>query len=204
MFPDLMRDDVFRLESRRLWLRWPRASDADAVTQLAGDAEVAEMTANVPHPYPAGAAADFVLRARAANLSGGALTLVLALRRKPSETIGCISLKGLDRGTAELGYWLGRQYWGHGLMSEAVHTLLGVAFQVTDLTSVTATVRSGNRRSAGVLEACGFRATGPGMVAAPARGGSMLSERYRLRRNDFSGAGGSRERPLATMQMQTA
>ena len=28
MFPDLTRDDVFRLETRRLWLRWPRAADA--------------------------------------------------------------------------------------------------------------------------------------------------------------------------------
>ncbi len=28
MFPDLTRDDVFRIETKRLWLRWPRIQDA--------------------------------------------------------------------------------------------------------------------------------------------------------------------------------
>ncbi len=51
MFPELARDDVFRLETRRLWLRWPRESDAPALTALAGDWDVAQMTATMPHPY---------------------------------------------------------------------------------------------------------------------------------------------------------
>ena len=37
MFPDLTRDDVFRLETRRLWLRWPRHADGQAIARLAGD-----------------------------------------------------------------------------------------------------------------------------------------------------------------------
>jgi hypothetical protein len=55
MFPDLLRDDVFRLETRRLWLRWPRAADTALIASLAGERDVAEMTANIPHPYPPGA-----------------------------------------------------------------------------------------------------------------------------------------------------
>ena len=60
MFPDLLRDDVFRLETRRLWLRWPRAGDAALIARFLGEREVAEMTAHAPHPYPPGAAAEFV------------------------------------------------------------------------------------------------------------------------------------------------
>ena len=56
MFPDLLRDDVFRLETRRLWLRWPRAGDAAMIARLAGERDVAERTANIPHPYLPGAA----------------------------------------------------------------------------------------------------------------------------------------------------
>ena len=48
MFPDLTRDDVFRLETRRLWLRWPRQADAQAIVRLAGEKSVAEMTARLP------------------------------------------------------------------------------------------------------------------------------------------------------------
>src|SRR3954447_22526941 len=117
MFPDLMRDDVFRLETNRLWLRWPRAADAAVLTRLAGDAEVAETTAHIPHPYPAGAAAEFILRARAANLSGNSLNLVLAHKRKPSEIIGALTLDKVDHGHASLGCWLGRRFWGQGLMT---------------------------------------------------------------------------------------
>src|SRR3712207_4191950 len=51
MFPDLTRDDVFRLETRRLWLRWPRHADCQAIVRLAGEKAVADMTARIPHPY---------------------------------------------------------------------------------------------------------------------------------------------------------
>lgn len=204
MFPDLMRDDVFRLETKRLWLRWPRAADAVAIAKLAGDAEVAEMTARIPHPYPPGQAADFVLSARAANLSGSSLVLVLTLRNRPSEAIGCIGLEPADRGQAVLGYWLGRPHWGQGLMSEAAKALLGMAFQVTDLHMVTATARPGNGRSMGVLEACGFERIGTALEPAPARGGPVPVDRYRLMRADAERRSSHREQPLARMQMQTA
>ena len=59
MFPDLTRDDVFRIETKRLWLRWPRVQDAAAIERLAGDKEVAEMTANIPHPFPTGSGERF-------------------------------------------------------------------------------------------------------------------------------------------------
>jgi hypothetical protein len=64
MFPDLTRDDVFRLETRRLWLRWPRLADAQAITRLAGEKAVAEMTARIPHPYTPEEAERFIFQAR--------------------------------------------------------------------------------------------------------------------------------------------
>ncbi|MBL7406437.1 N-acetyltransferase, partial [Escherichia coli] len=64
MFPDLTRDDVFRIETRRLWLRWPTAKDRDAILKLAGDPSVAAMLARVPHPLPAPAVDAFLLQAR--------------------------------------------------------------------------------------------------------------------------------------------
>ena len=204
MFPDLMRDDVFQLETKRLWLRWPRAADAVAIARLAGEAAVAEMTANIPHPYPPAAGVDFVLRSRADNLAGAALVLMLAPRARPSETMGCISLRMTGPGQAELGYWLGRPYWGQGLMTEAAQTMLDVILQITDLTLVTASARPGNGRSIGVLEACGFQRVSSGLLTAPARGTLVPVEGFRLTRAQFGRKSGFRERPLAAMQMQTA
>ena len=39
MFPDVFSDDVLRIETPRLWLRWPRASDAKAIAALAAEGE---------------------------------------------------------------------------------------------------------------------------------------------------------------------
>ena len=77
MFPELTRDDVFRLETRRLWLRWPRMADANAILRLAGEKAVAEMTASIPHPYPSQAVEPFVFGARKGNALGEHLVLAI-------------------------------------------------------------------------------------------------------------------------------
>ncbi len=70
MFPEITRDDVFRLETERLWLRWPRAADVEAMVELAGDPEVALKTARIPQPYEARDSEGFIMRARAENTAG--------------------------------------------------------------------------------------------------------------------------------------
>ncbi|MEN9708531.1 MAG: hypothetical protein RIQ68_939, partial [Pseudomonadota bacterium] len=109
MFPDLMRDDVFRLETGRLWLRWPRAADAVRIADLVRVREVAEQTASIPHPYPPGAAAEFVLDARRRNLGGSSLILVVTLKGRPNEVIGAVSLD-VEGDEAEIGFWLGKDW----------------------------------------------------------------------------------------------
>src|SRR3712207_8871995 len=56
---DVCSSDLFRLETRRLWLRWPRQADAQAIIRLAGEKAVADMTALIPHPYPPDLAEKF-------------------------------------------------------------------------------------------------------------------------------------------------
>ncbi len=91
MFPDLTRDDVFRLETQRLWLRWPRAADAAAITAFASRPEVAQMTAAIPYPYPAQEADRFIFEARADNAAGRALHLALTLKGGPRTVVGLVS-----------------------------------------------------------------------------------------------------------------
>src|ERR1700734_380086 len=67
MFPDLARDDVFRIETPGLWLRWPRICDAAAIHKFCSQWEVAPFTARTPHPYPQGSCERFISAAREAN-----------------------------------------------------------------------------------------------------------------------------------------
>jgi RimJ/RimL family protein N-acetyltransferase len=199
MFPDLLCDDVFRLETQRLWLRWPRAADAAAIARFAGDRDVAAMTEQIPHPYPPGAAAEFILQARAGNVEGRSLVLVMALKQRPSDAIGCIELSKSGEGEATLGYWLAKPYWKQGLTSEAVRSLLGLAAQVAGLKRVHAVVRAGNLASRRLLEACGFESVGSGLVPSPARGGMLPVERFQL--NYAGPSGASVEMGVGLMQM---
>ena len=90
MFPEITHDDVFRLETERLWLRWPRAADADEIRRHAGDPDVALMTASIPHPYEAHDADAFIKSARLENAAGGGLHLVVTPKSRPDEPIGLV------------------------------------------------------------------------------------------------------------------
>ncbi len=182
MFPDLTRDDVFRLETGRLWLRWPRAPDAAALSKLAGDREVAEMTASIPHPYTPQDAAKWIFSARAANAQGSSLSLVIARRGKPLEAIGAVGLHETRPGSALLGYWIGRPQQGHGYVTEAVETMIETAFRLADVTEIHAQARLENEASRRVLIKCGFSSEGQSRIDLPARGGLVLCERFRLKR----------------------
>jgi RimJ/RimL family protein N-acetyltransferase len=178
MFSDLLRDDVFRLETQRLWLRWPRASDARALARIGGDPRVAEMTPSLPQPFTEQAAADWVFSSRRANAEGESIVLVLTLKSRPGEPIGIAGLHGTRPGVAALGFWLGRPAQGQGLMTEAVSALIDMAQRAAHLGEIRASTRSGDGASRRVLEKCGFVSQGDGLIDLPARGGVIVCERF--------------------------
>lgn len=184
MFTDLTRDDVLRLETRDLWLRWPRQADAARIAVLSGDKAVAGMTANIPHPNPPHAAAQFIEQARAANEAGTALTLAMTMKASPDEVVGMIGVEQVS-GDAELGYWIGQPFWGRGFATQAVRALVDMTFVLTDVPELLAAARVINPASRRVLEKAGFAFLGSGLRRMPARGGSLPVDRFALSRRDW-------------------
>jgi RimJ/RimL family protein N-acetyltransferase len=183
MFPDLTRDDVFRLETRRLWLRWPRLADVQAITCLAGEKAVAEMTARIPHPYMPDDAERFVFQARQSNANGDGLQLAITLKGKPNAAIGMVGIgPSPDDGRPTLGYWLGTPYWGQGIATEAARALIDAFFAYGDEPELTASARVINPASRRVLEKCGFAYGGSGLSELQARGGFYPADHFRLDR----------------------
>lgn len=198
MFPEITHDDVFRLETERLWLRWPRMSDAEAFAKLAGDPEVAAQTATVPHPYNLRDAEQFIRRARAENESGQGLVLALAFKRQPNDPVGVIAAHGAAfRGMAHMGYWLGREFWGQGLMTEAAQVFVDLIFGVSSLGEIICDALPDNIASRRVQEKLGFVSLGEMEIDAPARGGRVKVARTRLSRGSAHTAFGAR-RPKFT------
>ncbi|MGH1591567.1 GNAT family N-acetyltransferase [Methylobacterium phyllosphaerae] len=185
MFPDLTRDDVFRIETRRLWLRWPTDKDRAAILSLAGDPSVAAMLARVPNPLPAPVVDAFLLQSRAGNAAGTGLTLALALRAAPAKLIGIVSIDDGIGAVPELGYWLGQPYWGSGLMREAVSALCHAFFAYAGGEELAASARIVNPASRRVLEACGFQHSGTETRNFPARGEALPVDLFRLERRQW-------------------
>ncbi|MBV9079143.1 MAG: GNAT family N-acetyltransferase [Methylobacteriaceae bacterium] len=186
MFPDLTRDDVFRLETRRLWLRWPRQADLSALVQLAGDKAVAEMTAQLPHPYGPEHAVDFVAHARRQNGAGCALTMAITPRSRPADLIGVVGIRASEGGRPTLGYWVGAPFWDGGFATEAARGLIDAFFAYTENDELMASARVVNPGSRRVLEKCGFTHAGSGLEAFPARGGVFPVDHFRLDRRKWA------------------
>jgi RimJ/RimL family protein N-acetyltransferase len=186
MFPELTRDDVFRLETRRLWLRWPRMADANAILRQAGEKVVAEMTANIPHPYPPEAVDPFIFATRKGNALGEHLVLAITPRSKPNDLIGIIGAHRQASGVPFIGYWLGTSHWGKGYATEAAQGLIDMLFSLVDIPAIDADTRVINPASRRVLEKSGFRAEGSFLKSLPARGGLFPCEQFRLDRSTWS------------------
>jgi RimJ/RimL family protein N-acetyltransferase len=199
MFPDLARDDVFQLETPRLWLRWPRICDAAAIHKFCSRWEVARYTARIPHPYPVGSAERFIYAAREANAAGRELTLIMTPIRGKREAIGSISLESRGGDRLALGFVLAPEAWGKGLATEAAEAMIGAAYSLTPAVEILASVRVENEASKAVLEKCGFALMGTGLQGAPARGGMVECLSLRLGRADWFGSASlRREASIAT------
>jgi RimJ/RimL family protein N-acetyltransferase len=201
MFPDLTRDDVFRLETQRLWLRWPRAADAAAIAAFASRPEVAQMTAAIPHPYPAQEADSFVFKARADNAAGQALHLALTLKGGPRTVIGLVSAIAAELYEAEIGYAIAPEMWDHGYASEAARILVDTIFALTPAQRIRANTRINNPASRAVLEKSGFAYVDTGLDPLPARGGLHPCDRFVLERAQWRAA--ARALPAMAHQRET-
>lgn len=75
------------------------------------------------------------------------------------ELVGGVGIRprqGEAAGVADFGYWLGRDYWGRGLATEASRVLANHAFGRRGLRRLEAHVFAPNLASVRVLEKCGF------------------------------------------------
>ena len=160
MFPDLTRDDVFRIETARLWLRWPRATDVAAFARLASEPDISAISECLPRPFGPPEAEDFVIGARRTNAEGRGIVLALSPRNDPRTLIGMAGVQTRCEGSAGadlvLGYWLGKPYWGNGLMQEAIEAVLDMVFVITNAATIETPLAEGNLAARKVLNRCGF------------------------------------------------
>jgi len=144
------------LGTRRLILRPFTLDDAPVVQLLAGDRAIALHTAHIPHPYEDGIAEEWIGTHKEKFEKGELVNFAIACRHDKA-LIGSISLV-INRhyDCAELGYWIGKPYWGKGYCSEAANEVLRYGFEALNLNRIFASHMSRNPASGRVMEKIGM------------------------------------------------
>lgn len=147
----------FRIETARLLLRPFTLADAPDVQRLAGHRDIASTTLNIPHPYEDGMAERWISGHQERYERGECVDWAITLRSS-GMLVGAISLMDISRqhASAELGYWIGRPYWGQGYCTEAARAVVDYGFRVLGLNRIHACHFARNPASGRVMQKIGM------------------------------------------------
>lgn len=145
------------LETQRLILRKWKESDADSLFEYAKDPDVGPVAGWPPHKSK-----EESLNVIKNVLNGAECYAVC--EKNTGKAIGSVELK-LNGHTdmtkrddeCELGYWLGKPFWGRGYMPEAAREIIRHGFEDLGMNTIWCGYYEGNRKSKRVQEKVGFR-----------------------------------------------
>ena len=196
VFPELARDDVFRLETPRLWLRWPRQSDRPALLRAGKEGGDAASASSLPRFAPPASRSDtdtLVLSARQANAAGEALVLVVTRKGRDGEALGLVSLVPAASGRLQAALWLGRP------MADARDVAIESLQAVVEAGLILCEADSVELDPASVALACASRLERLGFKPASPLGSLRLSrESWSKRPGSDHGPGEMARAPAAT------
>ena len=151
-----------------LRLRPLMAADAPEIARLAGDWDIARMTALIPHPYTLADAQSFIAAVDDEN--------TFAIERDGT-LVGCCGARPVS-GTYEIGYWVGKPYCGQGIVTEAARALIAHLRAREPGCVITISHMTENEASARVIRKLGFRRTGEKQTFCVARAAPVPSLTY--------------------------
>ncbi len=162
------------MKTARLRLRTVVDGDAIRIAALAGDWDVASMTGRIPFPYSEAAAHHWV-----DGLADQEEVFGIELA---GDLIGICGFTLDASGDAELGYWIGKPYWGEGYATEAARAVMTHGYTKSGVRRFICKHLTGNDASARVIQKLGFRYTGTAMGWCEARQCELPALTYERRR----------------------
>lgn len=159
-------------------LRPYQLDDADRLAVLLNDPDVTEMTSSIPFPYARSDAEAFLSDVR--NEEGRKVSRAILL---DGALVGGVGLGPRPGGAEEIGYWVGKPYWGKGIASAAVGAFVALLDDLQITGAIDAQTVASNEASQRVLINNGFVYVGEGECITPARDTAKKpSKRYVLER----------------------
>jgi RimJ/RimL family protein N-acetyltransferase len=179
--------DFPELKTERLYLRSFHTEDRDRVLELAGQKEIAAMTLSIPHPLKPKEVEEWLKDRK--NHFEKDVGVVWAICEKEEgragTLVGAMGLRKDERNNSgEIGFWIGKPYWGRGYATEAGRKVIGYAFSEMELNRVEAKHFVENRASNRVLEKLGMQYEGLHRQAIQKWDRYLDVKRYAILRSD--------------------
>lgn len=168
------------LNTARLLLRPPQSLDAPAIARYLNDIDVAGNLARVPFPYHLADAQGW-LRTRKPDLAPDEVNFAIEIH---GAYAGQVGFHPGAEGPV-IGYWLGKPFWGRGIMTEAVTASLAWFFAATAAPMVYSGVFHFNAASLAIQKRLGFVETGRSSLLCLARGAEVEHIETQLSRESF-------------------
>ena len=149
--------EVPTFETERLLLTPVTLADSESYQKYVADYEVVRyLAAQFPWPYPDDGAETFIREVILPAQGKNKWVWGLHLKTDPDELIGVVDLwrKGCPENR---GFWLGRKFWGQGLMTEAVQPVTRYAFEALGFEALVFSNAAGNIGSLRIKEKTGVR-----------------------------------------------
>ena len=138
---------------------WETADAKSLAAALSNPHVLCRLRDGLPDPYTEQDAADYINAMRHAD-PNTTFAYAIDLDGSAVGSIGAFRQSNIHVRTAELGYYLAEEYWGQGIMTQAVNRLCEKVFAETDILRIYAEPFASNIGSRRVLEKAGFQLEG--------------------------------------------
>ncbi len=179
--------DSSTIETQRLILRPFHEADIPAIVRLLQTPDIAQTTLNIPYPYDKDKAREWLTFQRQERMAGTGYTFAI-VRREDERLIGAIDIRPNARHKkAEIGYWIGKPYWGRGYATEAVRAIIHFGFETLEMNRIYALHFTGNPASGRVMQKAGMQFEG--VLREDVQKGAAFQDHaiYAIVRKDWGG-----------------
>ena len=147
------------IRSKHFILRPFKRGDEASLAENINNKKIYRNTLLIPYPYTLKDAKEWIAK-NLKNLKKEKATMVNFVIDIRGEVAGSVGFSKIEGHKAEIGYWLGKKYWGQGIMTEAVKLATKFGFEKLKLKRIYAYVFPWNKASMRVLEKAGYKLEG--------------------------------------------
>jgi RimJ/RimL family protein N-acetyltransferase len=148
------------IKNKKFTLRRLKMSDKESLARNINNKTIARNLLVIPYPYTAKDAKKFIHRTQKSQKKKPPEEIIFGIEIE-GEVVGTVGIHRIKKNhQAEIGYWIGKKYWGKGIMTEVVKMVTAYCHQKLKLRRIYAKVFIFNEASKKVLEKNGYQLEG--------------------------------------------